>query len=52
MIATNLLVRKFVYQNYFKPTKMVNVPKGYIIPQGWHKNYRVTSKKQDHYESG
>ncbi|RNC83591.1 MAG: hypothetical protein ED556_13400 [Winogradskyella sp.] len=24
------------YQNYFKPTSEVNIPKAYIIPQGWH----------------
>ncbi|MCO4821475.1 MAG: hypothetical protein KC469_05365 [Flavobacteriaceae bacterium] len=24
------------YQNYFKPTKHVDIPKAYIIPQGWH----------------
>ncbi|WP_299115156.1 M14 family metallopeptidase [uncultured Winogradskyella sp.] len=24
------------YQNYFKPTKEVNIPKAYIIPQGMH----------------
>ena len=23
------------YQNYFKPTVEVDIPKGYIIPQGW-----------------
>ncbi|TYB75762.1 M14 family metallopeptidase [Bizionia myxarmorum] len=25
------------YQNYFKPTVEVSVPKAYVIPQGWHK---------------
>ncbi|MFH4965003.1 M14 family metallopeptidase [Gaetbulibacter sp. M235] len=24
------------YYNYFKPTDSVNIPKAYIIPQGWH----------------
>ncbi len=24
------------YQNYFKPIDSVTIPKGYIIPQGWH----------------
>ena len=25
------------YQNYFKPTTEVAVPKAYIVPQGWHR---------------
>ncbi|WP_439151999.1 M14 family metallopeptidase [Winogradskyella sp.] len=25
-----------MYQNYFKPTAEVFIPKAYIIPQGWH----------------
>lgn len=25
------------YSNYFKPTITVQIPKAYIIPQGWHK---------------
>ena len=25
------------YYNHYKPTIEVNIPKGYIIPQGWHK---------------
>ncbi len=25
------------YQNYYKPTHEVVIPKAYIIPQGWHK---------------
>ncbi|MBP93510.1 MAG: hypothetical protein CMC55_05270 [Flavobacteriaceae bacterium] len=25
------------YQNYFKPTTEVTVPKAYIVPQGWHR---------------
>ena len=25
------------YQNHFKPTVQVTIPKAYIIPQGWHK---------------
>ncbi|WP_299778509.1 M14 family metallopeptidase [uncultured Formosa sp.] len=24
------------YQNYFKPTITIKIPKAYIIPQGWH----------------
>jgi hypothetical protein len=25
------------YNNYFVPTESVKIPKGYIVPQGWHK---------------
>lgn len=25
------------YQNYFKPSVQITIPKAYIIPQGWHK---------------
>lgn len=28
--------KKVSYHNYFKPKKVVTVPKAYIIPQGWH----------------
>lgn len=38
--------KEIVYQNYFKPTKMVNVPKGYIIPQGWHKIIELLQKNK------
>ena len=27
--------KEIVYQNYFKPSNEVSVPKGYVIPQGW-----------------
>jgi len=29
-------IKEVKYQNYFKPTKTVTIPKAYIIPQGWH----------------
>jgi hypothetical protein len=25
------------YQNYFKPSVQITIPKAYVIPQGWHK---------------
>ncbi|HCY81715.1 MAG TPA: hypothetical protein DHV22_08980 [Xanthomarina gelatinilytica] len=25
-----------IYQNYFKPSIQVTVPKAYVVPQGWH----------------
>ncbi|MBJ2176371.1 M14 family metallopeptidase [Aureibaculum sp. A20] len=28
--------KKITYQNYFKPTTEIAIPKGYIIPQGWY----------------
>lgn len=28
--------KEVIYQNYFKPTIEITVPKAYIIPQGWH----------------
>ena len=28
--------KEVVYKNYFKPKIEVTVPRGYIIPQGWH----------------
>lgn len=28
--------KKVVYNNYFKPTLSITIPKAYIIPQGWH----------------
>ena len=28
--------KEVVYQNYFVPTKMVTIPKAYVIPQGMH----------------
>lgn len=32
---TQPFTKDVVYQNYFKPTIEVSVPKAYIIPQGW-----------------
>lgn len=29
-------VKEVIYQNYFKPSKEVSIPKAYIIPQGWY----------------
>jgi hypothetical protein len=29
--------REIAYQNYFKPSLEVTIPKAYIIPQGWHR---------------
>ena len=29
--------KEVTYQNYFKPVDSVTIPKGYIIPQGWHR---------------
>ena len=28
--------KDIIYQNYFKPSLEVTIPKAYIIPQGWH----------------
>ncbi|WP_117885264.1 M14 family metallopeptidase [Aureibaculum luteum] len=28
--------KKVTYQNYFKPTIEIAIPKGYMIPQGWY----------------
>ena len=28
--------KEVIYQNYFKPSVEIAVPKGYVIPQGWH----------------
>ncbi|AEH01560.1 M14 family metallopeptidase [Lacinutrix sp. 5H-3-7-4] len=28
--------KKVTYNNYFKPTLSITIPKAYIIPQGWH----------------
>lgn len=28
--------KKVEYQNYFIPTVEVEIPKGYVVPQGWH----------------
>jgi hypothetical protein len=32
---TKPFTKDVVYQNYFKPTTAVTIPKAYIIPQGW-----------------
>lgn len=32
---TKPFTKDVVYQNYFKPTTEVSIPKAYIIPQGW-----------------
>lgn len=32
---TKLFTKDVVYQNYFKPTTQVSIPKAYLIPQGW-----------------
>ncbi|WJJ96135.1 M14 family metallopeptidase [Algibacter luteus] len=29
-------IKTIKYQNYFKPTKIIEIPSAYIIPQGWH----------------
>ncbi|GAA4963164.1 M14 family metallopeptidase [Algibacter aquimarinus] len=31
-----LFTKEIDYQNYFKPSATVKIPKAYIIPQGWH----------------
>lgn len=28
--------KEVIYKDYFKPTLEVSIPKGYVIPQGWH----------------
>jgi hypothetical protein len=33
---TKPFTKEVIYQNYFKPSIEVEVPKAYIIPQGWH----------------
>ena len=30
------ITKDIVYQNYFKATDSITIPKAYIIPQGWH----------------
>ena len=30
-------IKTIKYQNYFKPTKIIEIPSAYIIPQGWHR---------------
>lgn len=32
---TKPFTKDVVYQNYFKPTTQVSIPKAYLIPQGW-----------------
>ncbi|MET2985466.1 M14 family metallopeptidase [Aureibaculum conchae] len=47
--------KKVAYQNYFKPTLEISIPKGYVIPQGWHNviellklnNIEMTTIKND-----
>ncbi|MBC3847674.1 M14 family metallopeptidase [Winogradskyella echinorum] len=34
--TTKPFTKDVTYQNYFKPTDSVTVPKSYVIPQGWH----------------
>ncbi|MUU79490.1 M14 family metallopeptidase [Winogradskyella endarachnes] len=29
-------IKEITYQNYFKPTEEIVIPKAYIIPQGWY----------------
>ena len=33
---TKPFTKDVIYQNYFKPSLEVTIPKAYIIPQGWH----------------
>jgi len=33
---TKSFTKDVIYQNYFKPSQEVSIPKAYIIPQGWH----------------
>lgn len=33
---TKPFTKKVTYQNHFKPSLEVNIPKAYIIPKGWH----------------
>ena len=33
---TKPFTKKVTYQNYFKPTVEISIPKGYVIPKGWH----------------
>lgn len=46
MIATNLLVRKLYIKIISNLQKWINVPKGYIIPQGWHKIIELLQKNK------
>ncbi|WP_298237952.1 M14 family metallopeptidase [uncultured Algibacter sp.] len=34
---TKPFTKEVAYQNYFKPSLKVEIPKAYIIPQGWHR---------------
>ena len=34
------------YQNHFKPSSEVNIPKAYVIPQGWHNVIELLSLNQ------
>ena len=33
---TKPFTKDVTYQNYFKPTDSVSIPKAYVIPRGWH----------------
>ncbi|SFZ89230.1 hypothetical protein SAMN05428642_10163 [Flaviramulus basaltis] len=52
---TKPFTKQVTYQNYFKPTIEVEIPKGYIIPQGWYNiidllklnNAEMTTIKKD-----
>ena len=33
---TKPFTKDIIYQNYFKPSLEISIPKAYIIPQGWH----------------
>lgn len=34
--TTKPFIKNVKYQNYFKPSLQVEIPKAYIIPKGWH----------------
>jgi len=48
-------IKDITYQNYFKATDSITIPKAYIIPQGWHNvmallklnNVKLTQLKND-----
>lgn len=52
---TKPFIKDIAYQNYFKPTLEVSIPKAYVIPQGWYNviellklnNVELTSIKTD-----
>ncbi|NRB83420.1 MAG: M14 family metallopeptidase [Winogradskyella sp.] len=43
---TKPYIKDVSYQNYFKPSSEVTIPKAYVIPQGWHNVIELLSLNQ------